>query len=125
LAQQKKARKVGRPKLPKGEAKGWIVPVRFATDDLKAIEAAARANNQTVSEWVRMVLPLEAKEHYKGYLIELATRNAREGGFTSSGWITKQKDGAEPISVVAPGRHLTKQAALEFGIAWCKEKIDL
>ena len=50
MAQQKKARKVGRPKLPKGEAKGRIVPVRFALDDLKAIEAAARASKQTVSE---------------------------------------------------------------------------
>ena len=46
----------GRPKLPKGEAKGRIVPVRFAADDLKAIETAARASNQTVSEWIRSTL---------------------------------------------------------------------
>lgn len=51
--QQTKPRKVGRPKLPKGEAKGRIVPVRFRHEDLKAIEAAAKASNQTVSEWVR------------------------------------------------------------------------
>ena len=48
--------KIGRPKLPKGQAKGKIVPVRFAVDDLKAIEAAARANKQTVSEWIRSTL---------------------------------------------------------------------
>jgi hypothetical protein len=53
LAQQKKARKVGRPKLPKGEAKGRIVPVRFTANDLRAMEAAARANSQTLSEWIR------------------------------------------------------------------------
>jgi len=53
MAQQKKARKVGRPKLPKGEAKGRIVPVRFTRNDLKVMEAAARARNQTVSEWIR------------------------------------------------------------------------
>jgi hypothetical protein len=53
LAQQPKARKVGRPKLPKGEAKGKIVPVRFAADDLKAMEAAAKSKKQTVSEWIR------------------------------------------------------------------------
>jgi hypothetical protein len=47
---------VGRPKLPKGEAKGRIVPVRFAGDDLKAITAAAKANKQTVSEWIRSTL---------------------------------------------------------------------
>ena len=48
--------KIGRPKLPKGQAKGKIVPVRFAADDLKAIEAAARASKQTVSEWIRSTL---------------------------------------------------------------------
>jgi len=45
--------KVGRPKLPKGEAKGRIVPVRFRAEDLKAMERAARAKKQTVSEWIR------------------------------------------------------------------------
>jgi hypothetical protein len=49
----KKARKVGRPKLPKGEAKGRIVPVRFTGDDLRAMEAKARASKQTLSEWIR------------------------------------------------------------------------
>lgn len=57
LSQQSKTRKkVGRPKLPKGEAKGRIVPVRFKADDLRTIEAAARAKNQTVSEWVRSTI---------------------------------------------------------------------
>jgi hypothetical protein len=48
-----KKRKPGRPKLLKGEAKGKIVPVRFAPDDLKAIAARAAASNQNVSEWIR------------------------------------------------------------------------
>ena len=52
---QKKA-KIGRPKLPKGEAKGKIVPVRFAVDDLKAITARAKASNQNVSEWIRSTI---------------------------------------------------------------------
>jgi hypothetical protein len=56
LNQQKKVRKVGRPKLPKGTAKGRIVPVRFTADDLKAMAAVARASNQTVSEWIRSTL---------------------------------------------------------------------
>jgi hypothetical protein len=55
VANQKK-RKPGRPKLPKGEAKGKIVPVRFASERIKAVEAAARANSQTVSEWVRSTI---------------------------------------------------------------------
>jgi len=48
-----KVKKVGRPKLPKGEAKGKIVPVRFTNEILKAVEAAAKGKNQTVSEWIR------------------------------------------------------------------------
>ena len=45
--------KMGRPKLPKGDAKGRIVPVRFNPSDLKRIEQAARASRKTVSEWIR------------------------------------------------------------------------
>ena len=52
---QKKA-EIGRPKLPKGAAKGKIVPVRFALDDLKAIAQRARASKQNVSEWIRSTI---------------------------------------------------------------------
>jgi predicted DNA binding CopG/RHH family protein len=47
---------MGRPKIPKGQAKGNIVPVRFANGDLKAIEAKAKAQGQTISEWIRTTL---------------------------------------------------------------------
>lgn len=60
-----KPRKVGRPKLPKGEAKGRIVPIRFRHDDLKAIEAAAKAANQNISEWVRDVVQSVISEQKK------------------------------------------------------------
>ena len=50
---QPKPRKVGRPKLPKGDAKGRIVPIRFNATDLKRIESAAKASHKTVSEWIR------------------------------------------------------------------------
>jgi hypothetical protein len=56
MRSQSKAKKVGRPKLPKGEAKGKIVPVRFRQEDLKLIEATAKASNQTVSEWIRSTI---------------------------------------------------------------------
>ena len=56
MSQKKRPRKVGRPKLPKGEAKGRIVPVRFTGDDLKAMESAAKASNQNVSEWIRSTI---------------------------------------------------------------------
>jgi hypothetical protein len=51
-----KRNKVGRPTLPKGTAKGKIVPVRFTANDLKAIEAKAKAQKLTVSEWIRSTL---------------------------------------------------------------------
>jgi hypothetical protein len=39
--------------LPKSEAKGRIVPVRFTAEDLKAMEAKAREKDQTISQWIR------------------------------------------------------------------------
>jgi hypothetical protein len=52
MAKQTKP-KIGRPKLPKGEAKGRIVPVRFNAQDLRRVELAAKASQKTVSEWIR------------------------------------------------------------------------
>lgn len=121
MTRAKKA--LGRPKLPKDEAKGRIVPIRFTADGLKTIELAAKANKQTISERIRRVLSLEAKLLYKGYLIELTTSPAREGGYEVSGWITNLGSGKKPISVAAVGHHPTKETALEFGIALAKEKI--
>jgi len=53
---QPKPKKIGRPKLPKGEAKGRIVPVRFNAENLKRVESAAKASKKTVSEWIRGTL---------------------------------------------------------------------
>ena len=53
---QSKPKKVGRPKLPKGEAKGKIVAMRFDSEYLKRIDAAAKARKQTRSDWMRGIL---------------------------------------------------------------------
>jgi hypothetical protein len=53
---QPKPKKVGRPKLPKGDAKSSIVPIRLNAEDRKRVEAAARAKDQSVSEWIRGAL---------------------------------------------------------------------
>ena len=53
---QSKSKKVGRPKLPKGEAKGKIVAMRFDAEDLKRIDAAAKATKKSRSEWMRNTL---------------------------------------------------------------------
>lgn len=52
-----KAKKMGRPKLPKGHAKGRIVPVRITHDDLRKFLRAARASeHKTLSGWIRHTL---------------------------------------------------------------------
>jgi uncharacterized protein (DUF1778 family) len=56
VANQQKPRKVGRPKLPKGEAKGRTVQVRLTADDLKAVTLAAKASKQILSDWIRSTL---------------------------------------------------------------------
>jgi len=52
-----KAKKMGRPKLPKGHAKGRIVPVRFSDDELKAMtKCADKSEHKTLSAWIRHTL---------------------------------------------------------------------
>lgn len=56
MPRQPKKRKPGRPKLPVGEAKGKIMPVRFTASEIRAIDSVAKISNQSVSEWVRGIL---------------------------------------------------------------------
>ena len=51
-----KAKKIGRPTLPKAHAKSSIVPVRFNEAGRKRIEAAAKEKGQTVSDFIRRVV---------------------------------------------------------------------
>lgn len=51
-----KPKKVGRPKLPKGAAKSSAVNLRFNAVYRKKIDAAAKAQKITVSEWMRSVI---------------------------------------------------------------------
>jgi len=51
-----KPKKPGRPRLAKKEAKGSTVVVRFSPQDRKRVDAAAKASQQTVSQWVRSTL---------------------------------------------------------------------
>lgn len=56
MPKQAKKRKPGRPKLPKEQAKGKIVPVRFAAEELERVMKAAQASEQTVSQLIRSIL---------------------------------------------------------------------
>lgn len=52
----KKPAKRGRPPLAKGEVKAKIVPMRLHDADVKLFEKAAKATNQSLSEWMRSTL---------------------------------------------------------------------
>jgi len=45
--------KMGRPKLPKGEAKGELIAARFSALEAKQIHAAIARSGRTKPEWVR------------------------------------------------------------------------
>jgi hypothetical protein len=53
VANQQKPKRVGRPKLPKGEAKGKIVPIRFTKAEVEQLTKAAKASDKSISEWIR------------------------------------------------------------------------
>jgi uncharacterized protein (DUF1778 family) len=51
-----KAKKAGRPPLPKGDAKDEFLRIRVTPDERKVIEEAAKAKKQSVSGWIRSTL---------------------------------------------------------------------
>lgn len=51
-----KAKKMGRPVLPKGKAKGVITPIRFQPEERKRFEKAAKQAGLSLSEWIRQTL---------------------------------------------------------------------
>jgi hypothetical protein len=59
-------RKPGRPKLPKGEAKGKIVPIRFTKAEAELLAEAAKTNDLTLSLWGRCARKPELREPGSG-----------------------------------------------------------
>ena len=58
----KKPKKMGRPKLPKGHAKGKIVPVRLNEAEVKLFtQAADKSEHKTLSAWIRHTLKTAAE----------------------------------------------------------------
>ena len=57
--QKPKPKKPGRPRLPKGEAKAGKVQVRLSPEELKMVNAKAKASNLSVSEWLRSKIAAE------------------------------------------------------------------
>jgi predicted HicB family RNase H-like nuclease len=53
---QPKLKIAGRPRLPKGQVKSGAVKVRLNDDDRRQIEEAAKASNESMSQWIRSTL---------------------------------------------------------------------
>ena len=56
MLNKKSKPKMGRPKLPKGEAKGVLIGARFSADEAKTVDQAAKRVGKVRSEWVRSTL---------------------------------------------------------------------
>jgi predicted HicB family RNase H-like nuclease len=56
MSNGKKTRSVGRPPLPRGDAKDRIFPVRFKSEEFNAITKAAKTSKKNLSEWIRGTL---------------------------------------------------------------------
>ena len=48
--------KIGRPRLPKGEAKGVLIGARFSPPEAKIVTEAVKRAKKVKSDWVRTVL---------------------------------------------------------------------
>ena len=48
--------KMGRPKLPKGKAKGVLIGARFSPPQARIVVEAVKRAKRVKSEWVRTVL---------------------------------------------------------------------
>ncbi len=53
---REKRKKVGRPPMPKGEAKGIVLQSRVQPSEKAAYQKAAKAQGLDLSAWVREVL---------------------------------------------------------------------
>lgn len=58
----KKSKKRGRPKIAKAERRSQIVLLRVRNDEFKQIAKAAKAKEQTVSDWIRERMGIAAAE---------------------------------------------------------------
>ncbi len=56
MPKQPKTKRRGRPALPKGTTKAEMLRIRVTSEELCAIEAEARANGQSRSEFIRCKL---------------------------------------------------------------------
>lgn len=56
-----KKEKLGRPRLPKGKARGVLIGARFSADEAKTVDSAAKRASKGRSEWVRTTLLDAAK----------------------------------------------------------------
>ena len=69
--------KRGRPALPKGEAKGKYVPIRFSDEDVKLFsKAMKKSGHKTLSGWIRHTLREAVHEQFTENLMKQVIENS-------------------------------------------------
>jgi len=61
LLNKNMGKKIGRPRLPKAEAKGVLIGARFSPLEAKIVSDAVRRSKTVKSSWVRTILLTAAK----------------------------------------------------------------
>jgi hypothetical protein len=56
-----KTKKMGRPKLPKGEFRGVLIGARFVPEEAKQVHDAIKRSGKVKSAWIREMLLQAAK----------------------------------------------------------------
>jgi len=56
MPSQKRAKKAGRPPLPKGDARAAFLRIPITPEELQAIRLEAKNKKKSVSEWIRSAL---------------------------------------------------------------------
>jgi Arc/MetJ-type ribon-helix-helix transcriptional regulator len=66
VSNKKSTKKMGRPKLPEGEARGKIVPVRMSNSDLELVnEIVANSDFKNASDFIRYAVQETAKREQR------------------------------------------------------------
>lgn len=56
------AKKMGRPKLPKGKGRTYQVGIRFTEQEMRAVKRAARRFKVSPTKWIRAALLFKAQQ---------------------------------------------------------------
>lgn len=106
---------------------GKITRINGSTHATIRLVTGPQAGQEFEAPW-GIIEPLERREWYRGYAIEVAVEALEDGAFTAVGFIRKPHPFGNGIpfetSFATTERHPTADAAIEAGLGFAKKKID-